>query len=340
MKVKIEKNPHGAKSEIEMNITIPAKDFAMYWEKGLRALQEVVEIDGFRKGKAPENAIISKYGEMAVLEEMANICVNETYVKAVTENKLKVLGHPHFHMMKLAKGEDFEYQAHVAVYPEIKLPDYKKLAKEVIKDKKEVEIKDEEIENILKDLQKMRVKDKKMEEIVDADLPPLDDEFAKSFGEEFKTIADIKAKVAENLKLEKEQQAKEVSRTKILESLVAESKFDLPSILIESEIDRMIAQLKMDVEKFGGKFAEYLTHIKKTEEDLRVDYADPAEKRAKSQMIILEISDKENIKPTKEEIDAEVVRIMAAVQNAEEDRARGYAEQVLTNEKVLQFLEK
>jgi FKBP-type peptidyl-prolyl cis-trans isomerase (trigger factor) len=340
MKVKVEKNPHGAKSEVELNVTIPAKDFAMYWEKGLKAVQEVVEIDGFRKGKAPENMIISKYGEMAILEEMANICVNETYVKAVTDNKLKVLGHPHFHLTKLAKGEDFEYQAHVAVYPEIDLPNYKKIAKEASKDKKEVEVKDEDVNNVLKDLQKMRVKDKKFEDITEADLPPLDDEFAKTFGEEFKTIDDIKAKVAENLKLEKEQQAKEASRAKILEALVAETKFDLPEILVQSEVDRMLAQLKMDVEKFGGKFSDYLTHIKKTEEDLRAEYAEPAEKRAKSQMIVIEISEKEKIKPTAEEIDAEVIRIMAAVQNADEDRAKGYAEQVLTNEKVLQFLEK
>ena len=49
----------------------------------------------------------------------------------------------------------------------------------------------------------------------------------------------------------------------------------------------------------GFKFDDYLIQIKKTEEDLRSEWRADAEKRAKLQLVIHTISDKENIKPTK-----------------------------------------
>jgi len=335
-KVEIEKEEG---SKVELNITVKKEDFAKYWDRGFKKFQEVADVDGFRKGHAPMDMIITKYGEMGILESTADLVINDTYVNVIVENKIKALGHPHIHVVTLEKDKDFVYHAHVEVYPEFELADYKKIAKEANKNKTEIVVKDEDVAAVMKDLQKLKLKKDATEEIKDEDLPALDDEFAQSFGVEFKTLDDLKSKVTENMRLEKVQAEKEKVRTDILEKLMEETKIDLPSILVESEIDRMMSQMKMDVEKYGSSFVEYLTHIKKTEEDLRNDFTEAASKRAKSQLIVHEISEKEKIKPTDEEIDAEVIRIMAAVQDADGSRAKSYAEQMLTNEKTLQMLE-
>jgi FKBP-type peptidyl-prolyl cis-trans isomerase (trigger factor) len=335
-KVEIEKEEG---SKLELTITVKKEDFAKYWDKGFKKFQEVADIDGFRKGHAPMDSIITKYGEMGILESMADLAINDTYVAAIIDNKIKALGHPHIHVVTLEKDKDFVYHAHVEVYPEVTLPDYKAIAKDANKSKKEVVVADAEVDAILKDLQKLRIKKDSSEEVKEEDLVPLDDEFAKSFGDEFKSLEDLRNKVRTNMSLEKVQAEKEKVRTLILENLMEAAKVDIPEVLIESEIDRMMAQMKMDIERYGGTFAEYLTNVKKTEENLRKDFTLAAEKRAKSQLIIHEIAEAEKIKPSDEEVDAEVIRIMAAVDGADEDRAKSYADQMLTNEKTLQMLE-
>ena len=52
------------KSEVEFKIVIDAEQFATYHAAGLKTIQSVVEVDGFRKGNAPEDLIVKKYGDM------------------------------------------------------------------------------------------------------------------------------------------------------------------------------------------------------------------------------------------------------------------------------------
>jgi FKBP-type peptidyl-prolyl cis-trans isomerase (trigger factor) len=341
MKAKINKEEG---SQVEIEVTIPWADFHKYWDKGFKKIQDMVEMPGFRKGMAPENMVIEKYGEMTVLEAMSDLAINETYPVVIMENKIKIISHPHIHVVKIAKGEDFVYHAHVDVMPELTLPDYKAIAKEVVKGKTEVTVTDEDMDKILTDLRKMRATKKETvneetKEVTSEDvLPELNDEFAQSFGEEFATLEILKTKVRENTLLEKTQIEKEKLRSALLEKLVSETKGEMPKTLVEGEIDRLYSQTKQDIEKFGGTFADYLVHIKKTEEEMRNDLREPGEKRAKIQLMIFDIANKENIKPTAEEIDAETVKILTQYKDADEKNVRVYAEQVLINEKVLEFL--
>jgi trigger factor len=87
------------------------------------------------------------------------------------------------------------------------------------------------------------------------------------------------------------------------------------------------------------KFEDYLVQISKTEEDLRKEWRADAEKRAKLQVVIHTISEKEKLKPSEEEIEKEVGNIMAMYKDADPVRARAYIENMLENEKVFNFLE-
>jgi FKBP-type peptidyl-prolyl cis-trans isomerase (trigger factor) len=171
------------------------------------------------------------------------------------------------------------------------------------------------------------------------DLPPLDDAFAQSFGTDFKTLEDLKTKVGNNLRLEKEQKAKEVRRTAIMDTLIKETKVDLPETLVEGELSNMLAQFRADITRFGGTWEEYLAHAKKTEDDIKAEWRKDAEKRAMSQLVLHKIAEAEKLQATDEEIEVELIRLLAQVQDADEQRARQYLYQALTNEKVLKFLE-
>ena len=340
MKTEVKKREDG---DVEINVTMPNAEFMKYWDRGFKAVQEKVEIDGFRKGNAPEDVIVSKYGEMAVLEEMANIAINETYIKAIIDNKLNVIDHPHIHIVKLSAADDFVYMAHAPVYPEVTLPDYKKIAKEVKSNLAKDTKKDNE------DKAGAEAEKKNLEAEIDKVLTELaagrgegtvvDDAFAQSFGEHFPTLESLRAKVRENLELEKSSAAKEKHRAAILEELLKVTEAKIPKVMIESEIDRMMGQMEHDVTNMGNKWADYLTHTGKTEEALRKDYEDIAAKRALSQVILAEIAKKESLMPNADEVDVEVIRIMTVTPNAKEENVKDYVTQMIMNEKVLKMLE-
>jgi trigger factor len=109
--------------------------------------------------------------------------------------------------------------------------------------------------------------------------------------------------------------------------------------MIESELQSMLAQMRTDITRFGGTWEEYLSHSKKTEDELKADWKDDATKRALSQLVLHKIALAEKLSPTDEEVEVELVRLLATVQDADEERAKAYLYQALTNEKVLKFLE-
>ncbi len=369
--MKIEKKdlPKGL---VELKIVVDEKEFETYHGKAFTLVQQAVEIDGFRKGNAPEDLIVKKYGDMVILEEMANLALRAAYAKAVEEHALTPIADPTITITKIAKGNPLELTITVPVMPEITLPAYKKIAKDVMADGEKVEVTDKDIEVVLEELRKGRATQYEHEHVHgedcnheeeqtvnsnkqegDADtatvlakekaevvLPELNDDFAKSFGGTFKTLDDLKSKVGENLKLEKEQKLREKRRTALMEKLVAETKADLPEVLIEGELNNMLAQMKGDITRFGGTWEEYLTHTKKTEDQIKADWKDDAHKRALSQLILHKISQAEKLIATEAEVEVELVRLLATVQDADEERAKAYLYQALTNDKVLSFLEK
>ncbi len=360
MKIKFTKLP---KSEVELNITFDEKAFEAYHDKGFKAVQQMVEIDGFRKGNASEDAIVKKYGDMIILEEMANIAMREAYVEAVKEHKFQPVADPKVTITKLAKGNPLELTMVVPVIPEVALPSYKKLAKEVTIDEK-IEVTDKDIDDVIEELRKGRAHQhehghdghdhsghdhsahsheghdhKEGDEKKEVALPELNDEFAQSFGPDFKSLVDLRTKVSENMKLEKEQKLREKRRSAIMEKLIAETKAELPEAIIETELENMLSQMKGDITRYGGTWEEYLTHSKKTEDEIKTSWRDDAVKRSMSQIILHKIADAEKLQATTEEIEVELVRLLASMQDVDEERAKSYLYQALTNEKVLKFLE-
>ena len=343
------------KSEIEIEAVIELVEFEKFEDKALARISERVELPGFRKGKVPSSMVKESVDQMMVLEEMAELAINDAYPKILESEKIDAIGRPKIAITKIAKGSDLEFKITTAVLPDMKLPDYKKLSTKVKKDNpvKEVIVDEAEVEKTILELRKMRAdqarghaghenmteeEHAKAHEIPESEYPAFDDAFAKSFGD-FESAEAFKEKIRGNMKIEKETVEKDKQRLAIVEELLKETTGEIPEILIDSETDKILYRLQADITNAGLVFEDYLAQIKKTEADLRSEWREDAIKRAKLQVVIHTISEKENIKPSEEEIEKEVNNIMNMYKDADPVRARAYIENMLENEKVFAFLE-
>jgi len=124
-----------------------------------------------------------------------------------------------------------------------------------------------------------------------------------------------------------------------VEKIIEESVLDVPEILIQIELDKILYKMESDIAAMGLKFEDYLKHLNKTTEDLRKEFKEDGEKKAKFSLILNEIAKLENITADSEQVAKEVAYILEQYKEADPERAQMHAENVLTNEKIFQFLE-
>ena len=326
-------------SEVEIKAQIPEEVLLKYKDNAVKKLGKNIKIDGFREGHIPESVLLGKIGDQVILEEQAQMALADAYPNIVTDEKLNVIGRPEVTITKLAPNNPVEFKIKTALMPEFELSNYKEIAKKV-EIKKDVDnVTDKELDEMLEQI-KTGIAGQKKEGEKDEEKKPVEltDEFVKTLGD-FKDLEDFKAKIKENLGKEKQMKAKEKRRAEIIENIIKETKIDIPTILIESELDKMLAQFKDDVARMNIKFEEYLEKIKKTEEELRTEWKLDAEKRAKFQLILNKIAVKEEVKIPEEDIQKEVKHILEHYKDAKPENVRVYIESVMTNEKVFQLLE-
>lgn len=331
-------------SELELEGEINAETFSTYRPKAIKSISEETQIDGFRPGHIPEKILIEKVGEIKILYEMAELALTEAYPKILSENKIDAIGQPEITLTKIAKDNPLGFKIKTAVLPKINLTDYKSVAKK-INDEKEEEIivEEKEVDDLIDSLRRERSKHEhnhKEGEKCDGKItmPELDDDFAKSLGE-FESVADLKSKIRENIKLDKIRRAKEKKRLKIVEVIKDKSEINIPAILIEAEKDKMLSEMELQIRQMGLNFEDYLTHLKKTREELRSGWDNDAKNRVAFGLVVNEIARIEQIKAPEEELKKEVDFLSQRYKDIDQRRIEAYAENLIVNEKVLEFLE-
>lgn len=372
-----------ANSQIKMTGEIPFAELEKQRSGAITALGKDVELDGFRKGHVPEDILVKHIGEARILAEMAERAMAKVYPEAVKAHDLKVVGYPQIEITKLAPENPLGFTATVAVVPEIELPDYKKIASEVNKEKDSTEVTDEELEKQIEDIMRQKIAYERLqkkaagqkhvhadgtvhegpahgedttdlptpeseatkeEEEFDpakVELPELTDEYVKGLGQpgQFETVADFKKMLREHLEIQKKQEVEAAHRAKMTDKIVAESKFELPQVLIDSELNQMFAQMEEDLKRANMKMDDYLSHIKKSKEDLVNEWKPAAEKRARLQLVLNEIATKEQVTPDKDQLDSQVKQLLEQYKDADEARVRVYVASVMQNEAVMKMLE-
>lgn len=338
-------------SEIEITGEISSEAVETYRSKALKKLNNSFTIDGFRPGHIPENVLLTKVGELGLLEEMAEYALSEAFIAIIRDNNINAIGQPHIAITKIAPKNPVEFKMTTATMPKIDLPDYKQIAKDIFNVMEEITIDQKEIDDAILQIRKAVHHHKNSgilgpdgkplpsTETADENLPSLDDAMVASIGD-FKDTADFTAKLKENIQSEKNARAKEKKRAEILEKIVHGASFPLPRPFVENEISKMYGQFLGDLEHAGIGAEEYLKQIKKTSEDLRKEWLPDAEKRARGELVLREIVLRENISVPENELAEATKLLMKRHAEATEENVRAYLQHILTNSKVFEFLEK
>lgn len=425
MRAEITKLP---KSEIELKIEVPTEEWQEFYDETIKELSRDLKIEGFRPGHAPQKMVEEKIGADHILEHAAEHCVRKCYVRAILDNNIEAIGKPEISVTKIAKDNPFEFKAKVAVMPEVELPDYKKITREILKEKEEINVSEEEISKSIDWLQKSRTKyvtvnrpaqegdrieidfegnceGKKMDELCsknhpaildrgyflpgfeqnligmaegeeksfnlafpadfehqhlagkiadfktkmnlvqEAQLPEINDSFAKGLGN-FKDLEMLRQSVKDGLLIEKQNQEKERLRTKMIKEIAEKSSMEIPDILIESEAKRMNEDLEEKIKQIGLGYNQYLERFKKTEQGITKEIEQNARERVRAFLVLRGIARQEKIEVNQQEVDEETNKAMKhfeAVKQAEQkidiEQLKEYTKDILKNEKVFQVLE-
>lgn len=137
------------KNMVKLIITVGADEFEKACEKAYQKKRNQIDVQGFRKGKAPRALIEKMYGPAVFFEEAANELIPDAYEKAAKESELKIVSRPAFDVVEIGKGKDFVFSAEVAVMPEIVLGEYKGVEVDAI----EVKVSADDINTELKKVQ-------------------------------------------------------------------------------------------------------------------------------------------------------------------------------------------
>lgn len=140
-----------------------------------------------------------------------------------------------------------------------------------------------------------------VKEIKVKELPALDDEFAKEISE-FDTLDEVKADIRKKQEEANELRVKREFEEAVVDMVCSNAKVDIPTVMVDKEIDVMLKDLEMRLRYQGLDLKTYYEYTNNTEEKVRDYMKEAAEKRVKSELVIGKIAKEENVEATEEEI--------------------------------------
>lgn len=317
-------------SEVELAGEVPFETISPYQQQALAHIAEHMELPGFRPGKVPADMALKKVGELAVLEDAVELFVKDFYIELIEAHKVEAVGRPDIRVTKLAAGSPVGLTVRATVYPEVSLPKNWKQLHEKIALEPSLPASEEEVTKTLEDLRQSRKKD----EVV----PELSDEFAKSVGA-FENLEHLKTQIHKGIGEEKARQARDIRRGKLIEALLEKSVLSVPKIFIESELEKIMSQMREDVKRFGMELEEYFKKTNKTEEGVRQEFREQARKRAQLQLLLNKIAQEEKLEAEETAVAAEIKHAMEHFPEANPELVKIHIETVLKNELALKLLE-
>ncbi|MFA6429630.1 MAG: trigger factor [Patescibacteria group bacterium] len=181
--------------------------------------------------------------------------------------------------------------------------------------------------------------------VYELQLPAFDDEFAKGVGVE--SAEKLRDLLKTNLGVEAKSKSDEAAEIELLDKLTDQAKFDdIPELLVNEEIRRMMHEIEHGVEDQGMKWEDYLASIKKTADALKLEFVPQAMRRIKAAVLVKQLAKKEGIKVTEEELDTEIDRILNTLKPEDTETRervaspeyRDYVAVQLRNRRTLEWL--
>ena len=182
----------------------------------------------------------------------------------------------------------------------------------------------------------------KLHSIKKKELPELDDEFAKDVSE-FDTLAELKASIKEKLEKSNAQRAKYETEEAAMKAVCETAKLDIPTGMIELEVDNMMKDFEQRLSYQGLKLDQYLNMIDRTEDEMRKEYEPQATEAIKSRLVLEAIINAEKIEASEEEINAKMEEMANNYGKKVEELSgnenlKKYLDEGIRSEKALAFI--
>jgi len=145
------------------------------------------------------------------------------------------------------------------------------------------------------------------------ELPELSDEFAKTAANAG-TVQELRDLLRARMQQEVEARVRQAYEEKVIDALLQGATIDVPSSLIEHELQHLVGDLTESLSRRGLTLQRYLQATEKTEQQMLDELRPSAERRIRTELAIDEFSRQEGVKPVQEEIDREVENVARRLQ--------------------------
>ncbi len=137
------------------------------------------------------------------------------------------------------------------------------------------------------------------------ELPEIDDKFV-SDTTEFESLKEYKNSIKENLEKIAEEHAERDYEVALLDEIAEKSNIDVPSSMVEHEVEHIIEDFKHRLSHQGMDINNYLEYVGKDLETFKEERKNDAEKNIKTRLVLQKLISENNITVTSEELDKSI----------------------------------
>lgn len=157
----------------------------------------------------------------------------------------------------------------------------------------------------------------KATEIKKKTLPELNDDFAKTVGQE--NLDGLKKDVRENMEKERTRLVNMETQNKVIDQAVDNAKVEVPEVLVQRRLDRKLQDLAMNLAQQGMHLHDYLGKDR-TEDDLKKQMQPDAEREVKTALVLEAIAKAEGLKVSPEEMDQRLEKLLELESRPDEEK--------------------
>ena len=150
----------------------------------------------------------------------------------------------------------------------------------------------------------------KIHEVKERKLPELNDEFVKELKiEGIETVEDFRNRKSEDLKRNKEAEARREYMEKLIAEIAKNSKADIASEIIDNQVESRRQDMVKRIEQSGLQLEQYLQILGQTEEQFALQIREQAIKETTEYLVLEEIGKAEKIEITDADLEFEFAKI-------------------------------
>lgn len=160
-------------SRVEVEVTLDNKEFQAYYQPQYDEAASKIAIKGFRPGAAPKNLVDQAIDHEKIFSSAVQEAVRWSLDEIKKENNWTLIDHPKVEVTDSKEG--VTYKATLTFFPEVELGDYRKIAKKIFSQKKDVTVSDDEINKTIDYVVKSRAAETRVARVAaTGDLVELD----------------------------------------------------------------------------------------------------------------------------------------------------------------------